>query len=338
MCLAGCGRWHNPATLVLVTTDEDFSLAPVGLGPFDEEVYRALLTCADATPATLAEQLGQPEGRVDRAFGRLRALGLVTRMSGRRRRYTAVDPEAALDALVRERAGELDQVRSSALALSSIFHAVRRQEGGGSTIELLNGPEEQGRWFVRLQHQVRSEMMVFDRPPYVLAAVNPVEPVRLDSGVRWRAIYAPEALEIPGAMDEVNDLTSRGEQARVLAGLPMKLAIADRRVALLTLSMDVEHAQGLIVRESTLLDALVELFELYWARATPLGPAAVADVPDDDRQLMQLLAAGLTDNAIARQLGLSTRTMRRRTRRLFDELEATNRFQAGIQAARRGWL
>lgn len=324
-----------------MTTDDAFPLAPVGLGPFDEEVYRELLTCVDATPAALAERLGQPEGRVDRACGRLRALGLVIRMSGRRRRYTAVDPEAALDALVRERAGELDQVRGSALALSSVFHAARRQAGGGSTVELLNGPEEQGRWFVRLQHQVRSEMMVLDRPPYVLAAVNPVEPVRLDSGVHWRAIYAPEALEIPGAMDEIDDLTRRGEQGRVLPGLPLKLAIADRRIALLPLSMEVGHAQGLVIRESTLLDALVELFEVYWARATPLAAPtagdAAGDVPDEDRQLVQLLAAGLTDNAIARQLGLSTRTMRRRTRRLFDQLQATNRFQAGIQAARRGW-
>lgn len=326
-----------------MTTDDGFPLAAVGLAPFDEEVYRALLTCTDAAPAVLAEQLGQPTAQVDRAFGRLRALGLVTRMSGRRRRYTAVDPEAALEALVRERSGELDRVRSSALALSSIFHAVRRQEGGVSTVELLNGPGELGRWFVRLQHQVRTEMMVLDRPPYVLAAVNPVEPVRLDSGVRWRAIYAPEALEIPGAMDEVNNLTSRGEQARVLAGLPMKLAIADRRIALLTLSMDVGHAQGLIIRESTLLDALIELFEVYWSRAMPLGSPTPSrpltdEVADEDSQLLQLLAAGLTDNAIARQLGLSTRTMRRRTRRLFDQLEATNRFQAGIQAARRGWI
>ncbi|PZF84137.1 helix-turn-helix domain-containing protein [Jiangella anatolica] len=313
-------------------------LASVGLGPFDEDVYRELLTCADATPSALAARLGQPESRVDRACGRLRALGLVVRMSGRRRRYTAVDPESALEALIRERAGELERVRGSALALASLFHAARRQEGAGSTIELLNGPEEQGRWFVRLQHQVREEMMVLDRPPYVLAAVNPVEPVRLDNGVRWRAIYAPEALEIPGAMDEIDELTRRGEQGRVLPGLPLKLAIADRRTALLPLSMELGHAQGLVIRESTLLDALIELFEVYWARATPLGSPADDEAPDHDRELVRLLAAGLTDNAIARQLGMSTRTMRRRTRRLFDQLEATNRFQAGIQAARRGWL
>ncbi|WP_203434148.1 helix-turn-helix domain-containing protein [Jiangella asiatica] len=359
-----------------MTEDSPTSLAALGVDTFDERVYRALLACADATPAALAQQLGEAEAKVDRAFTRLRALGLVTRMSGRRRRYTAVDPEAAVDALVRERSTELEQARASVLALASVFHTTRRQAGGGSTVELLNGPQEQGRWFVRLQHQVQTEMMVLDRPPYVLAAVNPVEPMRLASGVTWRAIYAPEALEVPGALDEVSDLTSRGEQGRVLPGLPMKLAIADRRIALMPLSLDVEHAQGLLIRESTLLDALIELFEVYWRRAVPLGPgggtmattasgagsgaagapgAALTDedradgrppasdvpqgVPDaEDLQLARLLVAGLTDSAIARQLGLSTRTMRRRTRRLFDHLGATNRFQAGVQAARRGWL
>lgn len=338
-----------------MTADPPSSLTALGVDPFDEQVYRTLLTCADAAPATVAAKLSTAEAKVDRAFGRLRTLGLVTRMSGRRRRYTAVDPEAAVEALVRERSAELEQARGSVLALSSMFHAARRQAGAGSTIELLNGPEEQGRWFVRLQHQVQSEMMVLDRPPYVLAAVNPVEPVRLASGVTWRAIYAPEALEVPGALDEINDLTSRGEQGRVLPGLPLKLAIADRRIALLPLSLDVGHAQGLVVRESTLLDALVELFEAYWRQAVPIGGIADdgdgppaddgaggvggGDLPDaEDRQLAQLLAAGLTDSAIARQLGWSTRTMRRRTRRLFDHLGATNRLQAGVQAARRGWI
>lgn len=60
-------------------------------------------------------------------------------------------------------------------------------------------------------------------------------------------------------------------------------------------------------------------------------------ISDDDRSLITLLAGGLTDSAIARQLGWSTRTMRRRTGRLFEELSASNRFQAGVQAARRGW-
>ncbi len=328
-------------------SDDSLTLAPVGVSAFDEKVFRALLRCSDATPGQLAEQLHCAESRVDRAFSRLRSLGLATRMAGPRRRYTAVDPEAAVEALVRDRTSELEGVRSSVLALSSVFHAVRKQGGGGGAVEILNGPEELGGWFVRLQHQVREEMLVLDRPPYALAATNPVEPVSLDYGVRWRAVYAPEALEMDGAWEEVAQLAARGEEGRVLAGLPLKLAIADRRLALLPLDLDIEHAQAAVIRESTLLNALVELFEVYWNRAVPIanglsgpsiGPESGNDPSAEHRQLAQLLASGLTDSAIARQLGLSTRTMRRRTRELFDELQATNRFQAGLQAARRGWL
>jgi DNA-binding NarL/FixJ family response regulator len=50
------------------------------------------------------------------------------------------------------------------------------------------------------------------------------------------------------------------------------------------------------------------------------------------------VAAGATDDVIARQLGISPRTLRRRLHDLFDELGASNRFHAGVEAARRGWV
>ena len=60
--------------------------------------------------------------------------------------------------------------------------------------------------------------------------------------------------------------------------------------------------------------------------------------PAQDAHLLALMAAGLKDEVVARQLGLSLRTVRRRIARLMDELGADTRFQAGIEAARRGWL
>ncbi|MGD0557044.1 MAG: hypothetical protein ABSA93_18950 [Streptosporangiaceae bacterium] len=47
---------------------------------------------------------------------------------------------------------------------------------------------------------------------------------------------------------------------------------------------------------------------------------------------------GLTDAAIARHLGAHLRTVQRRVRGLLDRLGAATRFQAGLQAVRRGWL
>ena len=54
--------------------------------------------------------------------------------------------------------------------------------------------------------------------------------------------------------------------------------------------------------------------------------------------LLRQLAAGAKDEQIARTLGLSLRTVRRRVADLMIELGADTRFQAGVEAARRGWL
>ncbi len=54
--------------------------------------------------------------------------------------------------------------------------------------------------------------------------------------------------------------------------------------------------------------------------------------------ILALLVAGAKDEVIARQLGIGVRTLRRRMQHLMTALDAETRFQAGIQASRRGWV
>lgn len=310
-----------------------------GIAAFDESVYLAALELHETTPTQLAERLATSADRTGRALDRLRELGLVSRLAGHRRRYTAVEPDSAIESLVQTRVSELEQVRSAAASLSAAFHSARREQGGDGPVELLTGPDALGQSFVRLQHEAQEEILVLDRPPYALAATNPVEPVRLARGVRVRAIYAPEALEIPGALTEVRELAASGEDGRVMPGLMIKLAIADRRVGLLPLSLDIDRANVMVVHESTLLDGLLDLFEFYWRRSLPLvGAPHDPPVTAEDQTILTLLASGLKDDAIARQLGISTRTMRRRMHELLESIGAQNRFQAGILATRNGWM
>src|SRR5690606_27499715 len=96
-----------------------------------------------------------------------------------------------------------------------------------------------------------------------------------------------------------------------------------------------------IIHRSALLDALVALFEALWAAAVPFGPPESSDGhedPDDDLLVIRMLAAGLKDQAIARQLGVSTRTASRRVVRVLERLGVTTRFQAGAAAVRQGWI
>ncbi|MGH3714394.1 MAG: helix-turn-helix domain-containing protein [Micromonosporaceae bacterium] len=71
----------------------------------------------------------------------------------------------------------------------------------------------------------------------------------------------------------------------------------------------------------------------------PAGLPGEAGGPSDrDRQLLAMLAAGMKDRATARALGVTERTVTRRITQLMQHLGAETRFQAALQAARRGWL
>jgi len=57
-----------------------------------------------------------------------------------------------------------------------------------------------------------------------------------------------------------------------------------------------------------------------------------------ERELLLLLAAGATHQTAAYRLGIPLRTARRRIANLTKQLGAISPFQAGAEAARRGWL
>lgn len=162
-----------------------------------------------------------------------------------------------------------------------------------------------------------------------------------------RAIYDRQALHrSPGAIETILRYVAAGEQARVTTSLPLKLATFDRRVAFVPHSLEQRDVAGaIVVHPCSLLDLLLYVFDRLWQPATPLTPDGAglsepdpADPSTEARRLLPLLASGMTDEAISRHVGWSYRTTRRRLAALLDALGADTRFQAGLFAARRGWL
>ncbi|HEY0178572.1 MAG TPA: hypothetical protein VGC30_02940, partial [Dokdonella sp.] len=161
-----------------------------------------------------------------------------------------------------------------------------------------------------------------------------------------RNILEADALRIPGKLENVRRLVAAGERTRVFDGLPMKMIVVDRRIALIPLDIARASESALLLRPSSLLEALCVLFEMLWRRATPIvlaragalvedAPPARAGARAEPDQLVPLLAAGMNDKAIAHRLGVSARTLERRIVELSRELEARTRFQAGWRAALR---
>ncbi|HEX4726759.1 MAG TPA: helix-turn-helix domain-containing protein [Jatrophihabitans sp.] len=113
------------------------------------------------------------------------------------------------------------------------------------------------------------------------------------------------------------------------------MVIIDEAIAFAAGQGGASRGVAMVVEQPVLVQGLLCLFEAIWAagiRAAPDSPTR------DERNLLERLATGSTDEAIARRLGISDRQVRRRTARLLQRLGVSSRFAAGAEAVRRGWL
>ncbi len=153
-------------------------------------------------------------------------------------------------------------------------------------------------------------------------------------------------LDLPGMLQELDRHVAFGHQVRVINRLAFTVVVSDDDTVLIDLSHLEPH--GDVSFEATrpnIVAALLGWLTIVWGEAVPLasivdqsGRLHAHSVDARDRRILALLANGLSDHVIARDLGISTRTVERRVRDLMNRLTATTRFQAGVQAARRGWI
>lgn len=316
-------------------------LRAVGVDDFDERVYRALLRTPTAPLADLASIVDAPAAAVGTALSRLTRLGLIRQADGGG--FTPNDPEPAVTALVHRHEAELYAAQATSVELAADFRIGQLRANAGRLVEVVTGRDEIYRRTMELYQGATSEVLAFERPPYAvppgfdeIAAERPL----LENSVALRVVYSAEALAAPAKFDTVRELAQRGELARTLPDLPMKLMIVDRRAARVSLTSDAYATESVaIIHASGLLDALIALFEAYWARAHPIGDGHLpTGLSADEVRVLRMLGAGFKDEAIARNLHASMRTVGRRVERILAALDATTRFQAGAQAVRRNWL
>jgi DNA-binding CsgD family transcriptional regulator len=159
--------------------------------------------------------------------------------------------------------------------------------------------------------------------------------------VRCRSIYEASIMNDPVGRRIVQACVDAGEHARLLPKVPMKLKLADYTTAMLPLT-PAGTAGALLIRAPVIIAALREYFEMLWERATPLAPQRSTQPGDRvtpaQHTVLQLMAEGLHDDAIARRAGISTTTVRRHITAIMDRLNVTSRFAAGAAAHRRGWI
>ena len=323
-------------------------LEPLGFGRVETQVYELLADQGRLTTSGVHALVPELDAaRVVEALDSLVSHGLVRRLAAPDQEYVVAPPDYAVEVLIAERMSALQAVRERSLELAARVRTLAQDTDPTELIEIVSGEGSVRHLFMQVIKSARWEIAVFDRPPYAAQVDETMtrQAERLSAGgLRLRTVFDRSLLDEPEHVQRILQGVERGELARV-AEVPLKLALIDGEWGMLPLL----HARGgtpeavVIVRRSVLLDSMMALFESVWQHAVEVRPRSddqlvTGSSEGELRQLAQLLAAGMTDTAVARHLDISERTLRRRLKDLMTELGVDSRFAAGARAAERNWL
>lgn len=213
----------------------------------------------------------------------------------------------------------------------------------GVGVMRIDNPEDMTRWVDQHWRMLRREVCsVLPAGPYSLEALRSSwqqDTELLARGVSLKIVYQADSVRTPPMMQYVSDLAAVGAQIRVARRVSHRMMILDRRVVFVATAADTLALPYLMVNEPALTQSFSNQFAVNWRVAHSIGITA-EDVLDFERvqEILRVLASGATDEAAARQLGVSDRTIRRRVAAVMDLLGATSRFEAGVKAVEAGWL
>lgn len=317
-------------------------LEHVGLGDDHESVYRLLLTLPSADAGQLAKASHLPPAQVERIIADLESSGFAARSVSDPEHVVASPPALVLRPRIADQERRLALANDALDQLSTLYRegATRRQ--APNVLDIVVGGDAVRQRLGQLKDAATStvEVFVLTEPILMADQENPEKTRALDRGVSYRTIVETGVLGRPGFLDSARAAHEQGEDVRVLPTLPTRLIMIDRELALLPLRSpgETEVSSALLVHPSQLLDLVISVFEQSWRRATVLLDATAAEDTRAENELLRLLLLGLTDGAVAQQLGLSVRTVQRRVAELMSQAGVSTRIQLGAAAVRLGWV
>lgn len=313
-------------------------LLVLGIGAEGEELYRHVLRMPGLTLVSHVTRLGWTDYEADHALEQLRARRLVrTNDAGE---LYADHPRAALERVLNAEEARLATRRQDLARVRDTIDQLAADHRAGQEAQDSPQPARERVDAADLvpvhEHLAASTVgpirVAHSRLPVGGPEAFPVVRQLIEGGREQRGLYVPGVIE--ETPEVVHDWAQAGEAQRLVPALPSQMVCFGSDVALGSSEWGSIDGDLVVLRDPMVVSAFVELFDRLWAQATPLGAAT-----DDERgALLELMQQGLKDEAIARLLGVSLRTVRRRIAGLMEEHGVGTRFQLALALARRGRL
>lgn len=317
-------------------------------GMSDEEavIYRLLV---ENGPVSVAEVRWLNEGTfadTTAVFESMVGRGLAVEVS--EDQYQAAPPTVVLDRAVAEAELALRRAKEEVESLNERYRLRHGRSSLGRAFEVIEGrqavAERSQQLMASTRHSFWSLARNIDLDETPKEGYLEIEEA-VRRGVDHRIVLDHSVVERPDLFKALTFPLRIGVRIRVATGIPTRMMLIDKEYAMVPLwSNEMSRDRSLILHRGPVQQMLVALFESLWTLGTPLytaddrDVAVFVDLEESDAQVLSLLLAGVTDQAIGRQMGMSLRTVQRRVRALMDQAGAATRMQLGYEAGRRGWL
>ena len=317
--------------------------AALGLTSAQERLYRQVLAATGTPLPQLAEGLLRTSDQLLEELGPLVQTGVVT--VDAEGRLVVVAPPEAMGLVLAQHARSMMECSQQLHTMSRLLPELRghgpvppsddAQPLDGEVVTGGDVPQLLADWI----GQTTGELLFLRPDQWRMPSESQMAiavATAIQEGRSARAIYPARALrEAPAVLV---GRASIGERIRVVPEVPTRLAVIGDRV-LLPDPPGLANERLLTVRQPGLVEVVVSYFEALWDRAVAVPALDQGEAtPDLNELLLRQLAQGAKDEQIARTLGVSLRTVRRRIAAIMVELGVDSRFQAGVEAVRRGWL
>ena len=316
-------------------------------------LYQSLRINGPAVPAKVAASLGLTDEEAAEGWAELRQLGLL-RPGEQPEVVAPVEPDTALIKLLtrqrddlHDQYAKLSSVISAAESLVDTYRPAVMRDASEVEVEIVTR-DARGQQFIRdfLAGIMTTVGSIHPGPlpaSEVLVGSLATDAAMINRGVQVRSIYGQSVNSGPRQRKYLSELSSLGAQVRLAQQVPFDLVVGDDHSALIAADPENFSGPAVIVRGPILVRSYLALFEDCWLRAAPYDPHATraeagGELTDQHRTTLRLLANGLTDERIARKLGVSLRTVSRLVSEIMRYLDADSRFQAGVMAASQGLL
>ena len=316
--------------------------------PGDEEVALAIYQALRAQGGISSEEelckaAGVDADQARRGRRRLHELGLVQVVDG------VLEPVEPDTALVRTmdayHANAAEQVRNATAlqqltqSLMTLYRPAVTRDASQVEVEYIVDRRRKDRTLVALETTTQRSVDAMHPGPMPSAQVLETSLERdvdtMERGVRLRAIYPLALLQSSRYSGYLQDLHDAGVDVRLLDHAPLDMIVHDRTAVCLPADPDHPGMAMLVVRGVALIRAYSAFYDDFWLRAVPWttaqNGAGATGLTLQERAVIRLMAGGLSDDQIARKMGVHRRTVQRAVAKLMERLNASSRFEAGLK-------